>query len=250
MREAHELVGILFAFLFAHLELGRMFELWPSMRPPVLTALWCGMAGYFLWKHLFEERSAVFFTALFVFVAGALLKIFAFDVMLWRMDDAFIYRVDYTALLALARLLDFGLPLLLLLAAFRLFARRPDSRGIASIFGYGALALLFAYTSLELNSLLFWKLPEFRAGGISVLWAVFAVSFIVGGIWRTVRPLRYAGLVLCAIVVGKVVMDTAHMQMLYRFIAYLILSVLLLLGSFAYIYSSRKFSTRETEKLP
>jgi uncharacterized membrane protein len=241
--------GVLFAFLFAHLELSRMFGFWPSMRPPVLTALWCGMAGYFLWKYLFEERSPVFFAALFVFVLGALLKLFAYDVMLWRVDE-FIYRVDYTALLALARLLDFGLPLLLLLAGFRLFAARPECRAASAVFGYGALALLFAYTSLELNSLLFCKLKAFRAGGISVLWAFFGVSFITGGIWRNVRLLRYAGLLLCAIVVGKVIMDTAPMEMMYRFIAYLVLGVLLLLGSFAYIYSSRKFTTQDEEKHP
>lgn len=240
--------GILFTFAFAHLELNRMFWLWPSMRPPVLTALWCGMAGYFLWKYLLEERGGIFLVALCVFVLGALLKLFAFDVMLWRLDDHLIYRVDYTGLLALARLLDFGLPLLLLLAVFRMFSARPGSRPIAPLFGYSALALLFAYATLELSSLLFWKLPGFRAGGISVLWALFAVSFIVGGIWRNVRPLRYTGLALCAVVVGKVLLDTAHMQMLYRFIAYLILGVLLLLGSFAYIYSSRTFTTRETEK--
>jgi uncharacterized membrane protein len=65
-----------------------------------------------------------------------------------------------------------------------------------------------------------------------------------------VRLLRYAGLLLCAIVVGKVIMDTAPMEMMYRFIAYLVLGVLLLLGSFAYIYSSRKFTTQDEEKHP
>ena len=242
--------GILFTFLFAHLELNRLFGFWPSVRAPVLTALWCGMAGYFLWKYLEEEHSAVFFTAFCVFVLGALIKIFAFDVMLWGLTDAFIYRVDYTALLAVARLIDFGLPLLFLVTGFRLFAAHPEIRAASQVFGYGALALLFAYTSLELNSLLFWKLPEFRAGGISVLWALFGGSFITGGIWRSVRPLRYAGLLLCAVVVGKVLVDTKDMEMLYRFIAYLVLGVLLLLGSFAYIYSSRKFTIKETENRP
>jgi len=242
--------GILFTFLFAHLELGRMFGLWPNMRPPVLTALWCVMAGYFLWKYLTEERSAIFLIAFCVFVLGALLKIFAFDVMLWRIDDAFIYRTEYTALLALARLLDFCLPLLVLLAGFRLFAAQPGSRAASVVFGYAALALLFAYTTLELNSLLFWKLPGFRAGGISVLWALFGVSFITGGIWRSVRPLRYTGLVLCALVVAKVLVDTKDMDILYRFIAYLVLGVLLLLGAFAYVYSNRKFAIKEPENRP
>ena len=35
----------------------------------------------------------------------------------------------------------------------------------------GGLLLLFVYASLELNTLLFWKLREFQGGGLSVLWA-------------------------------------------------------------------------------
>ena len=38
----------------------------------------------------------------------------------------------------------------------------------AALFGMLSLSLLFVYLSLEVNTLLAWKLPEARAGGISV----------------------------------------------------------------------------------
>jgi uncharacterized membrane protein len=238
--------GVLFTFLFLHLELDRMFGYWELMRLPALTVLWCLMASYFLYEYLFRGGRAAPFAAFCVFAGGALLKVFAFDVYSWKLGPDMIYLVPYEAADALARLVDFGAPLLLLALVWRCLLLRREPRVPAPVFGYAALALLFCYATLELHSLLHWKLPAFRAGGISVLWAMFGLAFIVSGIWKNLRALRYAGLALCAIVVGKVfLVDLAHMPTIYKIIALLALGLLLLFGSFAYIYSSRKFTHAE-----
>ena len=59
------------------------------------------------------------------------------------------------------------------------FALRVPRAG--PVFGYGALLLFFVYSSLEVNSLLHWRMPAFQEGGMSILWALFAISFIAAG---------------------------------------------------------------------
>jgi uncharacterized membrane protein len=90
-------------------------------------------------------------------------------------------------------------------------------------------------------------LPEFQAGGISLLWTIFAFFFVAGGIWKEVRPIRYVGLALFTVVVGKVFfLDLAGMPAIYRVLAFMVLGILLLLGSFAYLRSSKRFSAGES----
>ena len=79
--------------------------------------------------------------------------------------------------------------------------------------------------------------------------ASFAAAFIAGGIWKQVRPLRLIGLILFAIIVGKVfLVDLAHMPVIYRAIAFLVVGILLLLGSFAYLFASRQFKNKDSSQ--
>jgi uncharacterized membrane protein len=137
------------------------------------------------------------------------------------------------------RWLDFASLLGLLFAAWMLLGRRSAA---PQVFGYGGLALLFLFCTLEINSLLFWKLTKFQTGGISILWSLFAATFIAGGIWKRVRPLRFIGLILFVVIVAKVFfVDLQHMPVIYKAVAALAVGSLLLLGSFAYLYASRQF---------
>lgn len=235
--------GLLFAFLFIHLELNTMFVYCEPLRLPVLTTLWCAMAAYFLWKYLTTEKSGmVMLVAMCVFLFIAILKLFVIDLTSWDFCERLIYDCEYSLLYAGMRLLDFGIILGLFWAIWWILTGKGREKRLAPAFGYGGLLLFFVYTSLEVNSLLFWKLSDFQTGGISVLWALFAIGFTSAGIWKNVLPLRYIGLVLFAIVAGKVfLVDLAHMKVIYRVIAFMIVGITLLLGSFAYIYSSRKF---------
>ena len=98
------------------------------------------------------------------------------------------------------------------------------------------------YLSLEMKAGLHNLLPSFEQGGISVLWALFAIAYIGFGIAKSVTLLRHVGLVLFVIVVGKAfLLDLDHIDGLYRVGAFMALGVFLLLGSFAYVYSQKKF---------
>jgi len=235
--------AVLFMFLFAHLELNTMFMYYTPFRLPVLTVLWCVMGGYFLVKYLMREKQDSFaMWAMCAFMFIAVLKVFAFDLVSWHFSDSMIYDMEYSFLYAGTRLLDFGVLVMTFLAIWRAVNLKRGERSVAAAFGYGSLLLLFVYTSLELNSLLFWKMREFQRGGISILWALFAVGFTAGGIWKNVTPLRYLGLALFAVVAGKVfLVDLAGTEMIYRVVAFMVVGVILLLGAFAYLYSGKKF---------
>jgi uncharacterized membrane protein len=236
--------AVLTAFLFLHLEINRMFQaLYEPCRLPALTTLWCLAAGYFLWELCRRDADAgpPFALALYGFALVAVVKLFVLDVTVWELNDRFVYGVPYAALAVLPRMLDFAVVLVLLgTAAWALQRRGAAAR--AWSFGYLGAAMLFAYLSLELNSLLSWKLPGFQNGGITILWATFAIAFTGIGIWKTVRPLRYVGLTLFVIVFGKIMFHDLHgMAVIYRVVAFFAIGVAMLLGAFAYVFAGARF---------
>jgi hypothetical protein len=235
--------AVLFVFLFAHLELNTMFMYFAEFRLPVLTVLWCAMGFYFFARFISGDmQDKVTLYAMCVFLMLAALKVFVFDIASWHFCDRFIYDMEYGALFAACRLLDFGVLIAMFLAVWLVVGVRGDDRMVRAAFGYGALFLVFVYATLELNTLLYCKLAKFQKGGISILWALFAIGFISGGIWKNVATLRYIGLALFAIVAGKVfIVDLSGMEMIYRVVAFVVVGVILLLGAFAYLYSGKKF---------
>ncbi len=235
--------ALLFAFLVVHAELNSMFVYYEPLRPAALTLLWCIMGVYFLARYLVsEEGGPIMFAAMCIFLVIAVMKVFAVDLATWKFCERLYYDMEYAPLEAGIRFLDFGFILALFLLIWWMVGVRKGERSAARAFGYGGLLLLFIYASLELNSFLHWKLPDFQAGGMSVLWALFAIAFVSGGIWKDAAPIRYAGLALfCTVALKVPLVDLKHMETIYRVIAFMVIGVLLLLGSFAYIYSSRKF---------
>jgi uncharacterized membrane protein len=120
--------------------------------------------------------------------------------------------------------------------AYAFFIFGGKSRDASKFFGVLSLAMLFIYLSLELNTFLNYKAPLFRAGGISILWGLFGLAFVLGGITRSIKGLRYAGLVLFTIVVLKVFLsDLSNLSQLYRIIAFLGLGLVVLAGAFIYV---------------
>ncbi len=240
---------ILFLFLFLHLEVNAMFGMWTAFRLPALTALWSCMGFYFLYKICKSQTaSTAMLIALAAFAMGSFMKVIAVDLISWNFSDLGYFDMAYTGQAVLARMVDFGSLLLLLGCAWGMMPS-VYPRPTRSVFGYGTLGFLFLYTTLELNSLLHWRLLDFQSGGITALWAVFAIAFTGGGIWRNVKPLRYVGLILFAIVVGKVfIHDLSHMPMIFRVIAFFVVGIALLLGSFAYVFANKKFIVEEGQK--
>lgn len=237
---------VVMLFLFLQLEFHAMLGYYTALRPAVLTFLWCGLALFFLWRHLMRNDTTMW-VALCLCAAVVVLKSLL-DMQVWDLREDGWFHAEYALDHVVPRWLDFLSVLGLFFVASLILLRRSatENRVAGRVFGYGGLFLLFLYLSLETNSCLHWKLAEFQGGGVSVLWTLFALGFVAGGIWKRVRPLRYVGLLLFAIVVAKVfLLDLAHMVMIYRVLAFLVVGVLLLLGAFAYLYAARQFREEE-----
>ncbi len=77
-----------------------------------------------------------------------------------------------------------------------------------------------------------------------MLWALFAVAFLVAGLRHRVKTLRLLGLGLFIVVVAKVfLVDLAGMPTLYRVIAFMAVGLFLLGSAFAYIRASSSFQS-------
>ena len=140
--------------------------------------------------------------------------------------------------------MDFAFVTTTFIMGYILLRQSSRSRIIPAILGYYSLALLWLYGTLEIATFLHWKLPAFQKGGVSVWWTVFAFAMLAGGIWKNIRPVRYVALLLFTVVIVKIFfMDLAHMPVIYRVAALMVLGILLLLGAFAYLRAGKRFTS-------
>ncbi len=240
--------GVGLAFVFLNLEIYRSFSFsLKEMQMPAMSLLWVAMCGYLLYEYL-ADRSQVMLAALITFVALMLGKLVVFDldswgISIWKIDDL-LYAHDYSFLQASMRLLDFGAMIAFLFLGFRLLVGDVTAVVVGRISGALSLALLFVFLTLETNTFLTHFVPGLRSGGVSILWSLFALACLLGGVWRDVKPLRYVALALFAVVGWKVLFsDLARLDPLYRIVAFIILGVLVLCGSFIYLKYRSDFAT-------
>jgi len=186
-------------------------------------------------------------TILFWLVAAAIvLKVFFVDFLYWRPGWDLAFDRNHTFDGLLMRLIDYGAVVAFLLVAWRIFAGREGRRGAARVFGYTALAGGFLYSSLEIWTALTRFLPEFRMGGVSLFWSLFALGLLLAGISKGSAALRRIGLVLMAGTILKVfLVDLADLEQLYRIVAFLALGVIVLVGSFLYLKYRHRFVTED-----
>lgn len=86
-------------------------------------------------------------------------------------------------------------------------------------------------------------LAGFRNGGVTVWWAVLAVSMLAFGIVRRVKAMRIAALCLFGVCAFKIVfVDLAKLDTLQKAIAFLLVAVLFLGGAAGYIFCRKRFS--------
>jgi len=244
--------GFIVLFLLLHFEFYYLSNaFYAPMLPPLLTAVWLGAVVFCAWQYRQTGKPALA-ALLLIFIVGLFLKIFIFDLYFWRIDptDQWLYSDRYSLLSSLSmRALSF-LPAVLLAALLwpRLQGNNDEIIKTRTVLGGGALLLLFTYLTLELNFLLFRYQPDFRAGGISVLWGVFALGLIIGGIIRNGKPLRYAGLTLFSITVIKIFfVDLSHLGAGAKIIAFILLGLVLLAAAGIYIKFGDRFQTATTE---
>lgn len=239
-------------FLYLTLEWNRtMGGLIPGLRLPGITMIWIAMAFWLLLQasRAFTEGVVTLITVL---LGAVFLKLFFWDLASWGATGALRYAPTWDAGTALFRLLDFGVIIAFLVWAAQFLrggaVQVQDRVRVANSMALTALGTLFIYSTLEVNTVLYQYVPGLRAGGISILWSVFALSLLLRGIQTDRKPLRYLGLGLFATVAFKVFFsDLAHLDALYRIVAFLILGMLVICGSFLYLRARRTFSTEEQQ---
>lgn len=239
-------------FIYLHLEFHRTLGFfYQPMQLPALTLLWLAMCGVLLFEATMNKHQAIL-GLLTLFVVGLLVKLFVFDLPSWHLTERMLYAGTYSFRDASLRLLDFGAVVGFFAGGYALLSARTHARTAGVFLGFTSLGLLFVYLSLEVNSFLYHYVPGLQTGGVSILWSLFALALILRGIWKDIRVLRYIGLILFAIVAGKVFFnDLKQLDQLYRIVAFLILGVLLLAGSFVYLkYRDSMSHKASPEKAP
>ena len=237
-------LAIALLFLCLHIELFRAFSFfYAPLAFPSMSLLWFVLGAFLLW--LFRRNgAAVLRFLLAIFAALFVAKLLLFDAVQWNPGiDTLCYLRDWNPILAGIRVLDFGLCIgLLALLYARLRGDDANTRTIAITSGIGALVLLFLFLTFELNSALHRFIPGMRAGGLTLLWALYALALLLAGLHRGVRGLRYAGLALFAVVVGKVFfLDLANLDSIYRIVAFIVLGILLFIAALLYLRHRARF---------
>ncbi len=244
-------MAVLMLFAYLHLELNRSIGFaYVPLKLPVLTLLWLMLCGLLLWEAILRN-SRHLITTVVLMLAVVLGKLVVFDIPSWSLSEQMLYTGTYSFHDAALRLLDFGSLITFLLVAYRCSRGTKDNADAAVIFAVAGMGVLLVFLTLELNTFLFTYLPGMRAGGVSILWAMFAFAWLLRGIWRNHRVLRYAGLIFFAIVIGKVFFrDLAELDSFYRIIAFIILGVLVLAGSFIYLKYRETFAVTKPDSPP
>lgn len=242
-RQAATCVVVTVLFVFLNLEfnctVGYLYE---PLRLPSLSWLWVGLSVYLLVTYLRTANRAVL-AALGVVVSCLVIKLFAIDLPSWHVTARLLTLDEYSFGDAGLRLFDFGGVIGFLVLAFNLLNRREPARELAKLFGFAALGLLFVALTLEVNTFLDYYVRGLRAGGVSILWSLFALALILAGIGKDYRALRFIGLALFGVVAFKVFfMDLVRLDQIYRIVAFVLLGILTICGSFIYLKYRQTFA--------
>jgi len=220
------------------------------MLQPALTFVWIGLAALLLREMLANRETLA--TALFWIASIALIvKVFLFDFASWSPSFDLAYRHNEFVSDFVMRLLDFGSVTAFLIGVWMVVKARPGREKVAAVFGYGALIATFVFSTLEIWTALSVFAESFRMGGLSIFWSLFALSLLLGGISKNLSPLRGSGLLLLAVVVAKVfLVDLAGLGQLHRIIAFIVLGIVVLIGSFLYLKYRHRFAIDTSDPTP
>ena len=233
--------ALLLLFVYLNFEFSRTLHfMFPPVRLPALTILWIALSALFLTLYLHTPKRV--FLILLTCMAGAVvIKLIAIDMLSWGFSGT-LYRGGYSFLDASMRTLDFAVIIAFFVVVFLALKEPVEAAMARKIFAVTAISLLFIYATLELNSALSYFVPGLRAGGITILWALFALAFLLHGIRRSVKLLRFSGLALFLVIALKVFfVDLEDLEQVYRIIAFILLGGLILAGSFIYLRYRQAF---------
>jgi uncharacterized membrane protein len=212
------------------------------IRLPMLTLVWLALCALLLFAVL-KSESSILGGMLLLGVVAVLAKLLFQDLPSWDVSDRFLYDGRYSFRDATMRAIDFLAVVGFLGGAYLLLAGRTSAAQVRNVLGFAGLALLFVYLTLEVNTFLHEYMPGMQSGGVSILWSVFALALIIRGIAKNAVVVRYLGLALFVIISCKVFfVDLDQLDQFYRIVAFVLLGVLLLCGSFAYLKYRDKFT--------
>jgi len=128
--------------------------------------------------------------------------------------------------------------------------RGPELRVFSRILAGAATTMLFLYGTRETEAAVYAFFPGLESGAVSIFWAIFAVTLIGFGIHKSSWLVRTTGLILFAVVTYKVfIYDLGQLQAVYRFIAFLLLGIVILAGSVLY-QRFRSVTPEEKKSIP
>ncbi len=237
---------LLFGFLFLEINQTLGF-LWSPLRLPGLTWLMVLFGFFVLCTGEFWVGRHAMVTGISI-LAGVLgVKLLFWDLgitdglgnqTIWTPRDGILRFFDFAAVVGL---FGFGGWFLTGLG----FARAWPAFGTA-----GVLLTLVLTTTETGNFFHYLAMDGMKEGAISIVWTLFALGMVLWGIRTRERLVRYGGLSLFSIVAIKVfVNDLAELDAFYRIIAFLILGVLLLIGSFLYLKYQNAIQDKEGSSL-
>jgi uncharacterized membrane protein len=143
------------------------------------------------------------------------------------------------------RLLTYGVLPATLTAAWRIVRTH---RQAAKVLGL-VLVQVWLYLTLETGVIARVYAPGFRGGAVTLVWTLFALALLFAGIRVHGKWLRWCGLMLFALAVGKLlVSDLDGLDTLFRIVAFISVGVLLVLGSFVYLKFKNQFEADTEEE--
>lgn len=246
--------------LYLHLEVDRTVGfLYDPLRLPLLTVVWVAGAAVLLAqaRRWSGELAAPLFVAVLVAIGA---KLVVWDMAAWGAfhgaaagpgHPAYVYTGPYSLAAAAFRALDFGAVAGFLAATIALLGTRQPWATIRSGCVVAVVALGWLWSTLEVNSALYEFAPGFRAGGVTIVWALFALALIIAGISRRRAEVRYAGLALFTVVTLKIFFrDLAELDTLWRIVAFIVLGLLFIAGSFLYLRFRERVTGEDSPPKP
>jgi hypothetical protein len=250
------LFWIIFASVFVYLQ----FEIYhicehavSNLEMPLIAFVWIAAFYYLIKKSCYFEKP-LFLYVLFGLASIFLLKLISVDLLFWDFSYVkFVFVQDpYSFVDASFRLLNF-IPVILAFAYFSMITKNMNNYEVEKFVSYKklmtcSLAILFFYSTFEVNSLLLYKLPGFKSGGISILWCTFAIVFLIYGILKNSKVFRTVSLILFTITIAKVfIFDLRELSQIYKITAFIILGLIILVAAFAYVKYKENFEIEEKE---
>ncbi|MDB4622638.1 DUF2339 domain-containing protein [Akkermansiaceae bacterium] len=232
------------SFLVLNFEATHTFNyLYEPFTRPALTFIWLGLAAV-LFREMLANPNGLAANTFWIIISILTLKIFFFDINFWNPGVNLVYQVNEFVAGGVMRLLNFGSLIVFLVLAWQFSLRHLPYSKTTKIFAFASLAGLFGYLSLEVWTALNQFVPGLRMGGLSIFWAIFALSILLAGISKSQAELRGIGLTLFTAVILKVfVIDLAGLDQIFRIISFIILGLVILFGSFLYLKYRHRFLT-------